>query len=536
MIHPDILTAGLNDLVLYRRGFAERHIRGGLLLLDKDMQPGDASLYIGSWRDLPDAAAENVGIFCSDGGEYDGDFDALCPSCRDLIVFDMRTTKLYNEVSVRSRAYDLWRAKLDHSQNLSELAGLASEASGFSVAIVDSFFQRMAISTVAEPCSAVFRALQYEMSLSQSVAEKMLSLERGSHYANKLLFNFDDQIVADYLIRYDNRSIARILVEQTPGVDSELAQHYMDDFLSAARPLIQSIDDLKKMSMNAISTLVADLIELRVTDPEELERRRKLVPDMVKGKVYHTIVVRFEKPSADIPYNYIAGQIERVFRHCSVSSYNGGLVVIAAKKKYDAELEYDRELLHSLLERYDAYAGIGECTLFLSSLRPIYIQTSSAIRLGRTFSEDKKQRIFYFADYRVYFFADLAIEAAVRQHEFWNLSYLCTPGVIAVLRYDKKYSKDLFQTLKCYLENNCNATMCAKKMNVHRNTINYRLELISNLLGRSLDDYNYRQVVEFSILIIQYQIQHLHRDPLSTGGTLAMDMDWGSYKSFTDRP
>lgn len=257
---------------------------------------------------------------------------------------------------------------------------------------------------------------------------------------------------------------------------------------------------------------------------------------MVKGKVYHTIVVRFENPGADIPYNYFTGQLERVFRHCSVSSYNGGLVIIAAKKQYDAELDYDRDLLMNLLERYDAYAGIGECTLFLSSLRPIYIQTSSAIRLGRTFSEDKKQRIFFFDDYRSYFFVDLAVEAAVRQHEFWNLSYLCTPGVIAILRYDKKYGKDLFQTLRCYLENNCNATLCAKKLNVHRNTINYRLDLITNLLGHSLDDYKYRQIVEFSILILQYQIQYLNRDPLSTGGTLSMDMDWGSFKSFTDRP
>jgi len=128
------------------------------------------------------------------------------------------------------------------------------------------------------------------------------------------------------------------------------------------------------------------------------------------------------------------------------------------------------------------------------------------------------------------------VEAAVRQHEFWNLSYLCTPGMIAVLRYDKKYGKDLFQTLKCYLETNCNATLCAKSMNVHRNTINYRLDLITNLLGHSLDDYHYRQVVEFSILILQYQVEYLHCDPLATGGKLAMDMDWGSYRSFTDRP
>lgn len=536
MFYPDILTAGLESAVLYRRGCTEQRVRGGILLLDEDLLPQAAPLYIGSWKDLPETLPAGSCLFCSEGADYVGDYDMLCPSCRDLILFDLRSTKLYNEVSTRYRQYILWRAQLDHSQDLDEMTRLASTASGYPVAIVDSFFQTMAIHAVTEPNSSVFHALIEEKALSQSTAEFMLSSERSSHYANKLLFTFEEQLVEDYLIRYDNRSIARILVEQVPGVDPVLAQHYIDDFLRAARPLVQSNDDLKKMSMNAISTLIADLIDLRVTDPEELERRRKLVPDMVKGKVYHPIVVRFENPGADIPYNYFTGQLERVFRRCSVSSYNGGLVVIAAKKQFDAELEFDRELLMNLLERYDAYIGIGECTLFLSSLRPIYIQTSAAIRLGRTFSEDPSQRIFFFADYRMHFFADLVVEAAVRQHEFWNLSYLCTPGVIAILRYDKKYGKDLFQTLKCYLETSCNATLCAKKMNVHRNTINYRLELITNLLGHSLDDYQYRQIVEFSILILQYQVQYLHCDPLATGGKLAMDMDWGSYRSFTERP
>lgn len=536
MIHPEILTVDLDDAVLYRRGCTEKRLRGGILLLDEETRIDTEPLYIGSWRELPDFVPENACIFCSDGKDYGGDFDLLCPSCRNLIVFDLRTTKLYNAISAHYREYELWRAKLDHSQNLDEMTWLASEASGYPVAIVDSFFQRMTFHAATQSGSSIFHALLHEKSLSQNIAEEMLSSERNSHYANKLQFVFDGQIITDYLIRYDNRSIARILVEQTTGVTSVLVQQYIDDFLCAARPLIQSNDDLKKMSMNAISTLIADLIELRVTDPEELERRRKLVPDMVKGKVYHPIVVRFENPSPDIPYNYIAGQLERVFRHCSVSSYSGGLVVIAAKKHYDAELEFDRDLLINLLERYDAYVGIGECTLFLSSLRPIYIQTSAAVRLGRTFSEDKTQRIFFFADYRMHFFADLVVEAAVRHHEFWNLSYLCAPGVVAVLRYDKKYGKDLFHTLKAYLECNCNATMCAQKLKVHRNTINYRLDLITNLLGHSLDDCKYRQIVEFSILILQYQIQHLHCDPLATSGTLAMDMNWGSYKSITDRP
>jgi len=536
MFFPDILIAGLGNFVLYRRGCTEKRERGGILLLDEDTSLQATPLYIGSWKDIPETVPEDCCIFCSEGADYEGDYDTICPSCRNLILFDLRTTRLYNEVSTRYRQYILWRAKLDHSRDLDEMTRLASTVSGYPVAIVDSFFQTMAIHAVTEPTSSVFHALLQEKALSQNTAEHMLSSERSSHYANKLLFTFEEQLVEDYLIRYDNRSIARILVEQTPGVDPVLAQHYIDDFLRAARPLVQSHDDLKKMSMNAISTLIADLIDLRITDAEEVERRRKLVPDMVKGKVYHPIVIRFQNPGAHIPYTYITGQLERIFRHCSVTSYNDGLLVIAAKKHFNAEIESDHAQLKTLLETYDATAGIGDCTLFLSSLRPLYIQASAAARLGRTFSRDKTERIFYYRDYRMYFYTDLVIEAAVRQHEFWNISYLCTPGIIAVLRYDKKYEKDLYKTLQVYLECNCNASLCAQKMGVHRNTINYRIDLLEDLLAGKLSDFKFRQTIEFSMLILDYEVQYLHCNPLDTSGKMALDLDWMSFKSFTDRP
>ena len=124
MFYPDILTAGLESAVLYRRGCTEQRVRGGILLLDEDLLPQAAPLYIGSWKDLPETLPAGSCLFCSEGADYVGDYDMLCPSCRDLILFDLRTTKLYNEVSTRYRQYILWRAQLDHSQDLDEMTRL----------------------------------------------------------------------------------------------------------------------------------------------------------------------------------------------------------------------------------------------------------------------------------------------------------------------------------------------------------------------------------------------------------------------------
>ena len=195
MFYLSILTAGLENTILYRRGCTEKRARGGILLLDGEQPLQNVPLYIGSWKDLPDLVPEDGCVFCSDGIDYDGDYDALCPTCQNLLVFDLRTARLYNEISSRYRQYTLWRTELDHCQDLDELTRLASTASGYPIAIVDSFFQSMAIHAVTAPNSSVFQALFSDKALSQNMAEYMLSSERSSHYANKLLFPFGELLV-----------------------------------------------------------------------------------------------------------------------------------------------------------------------------------------------------------------------------------------------------------------------------------------------------------------------------------------------------
>lgn len=54
--------------------------------------------------------------------------------------------------------------------------------------------------------------------------------------------------------------------------------------------------------------------------------------------------------------------------------------------------------------------------------------------------------------------------------------------------YDKKNSSCLIQTLKIYLNNNCNIIHTSQILDTHRNTIKYRINRIEEILGISLND------------------------------------------------
>lgn len=64
---------------------------------------------------------------------------------------------------------------------------------------------------------------------------------------------------------------------------------------------------------------------------------------------------------------------------------------------------------------------------------------------------------------------------------------------------------DLLATIKVYLENNSNASLAAKKLYIHRNTLQYRVDKFSEKTGINLRDFNSVITVYLSCLFFEQQ-------------------------------
>ena len=58
----------------------------------------------------------------------------------------------------------------------------------------------------------------------------------------------------------------------------------------------------------------------------------------------------------------------------------------------------------------------------------------------------------------------------------------------ALLDYDAKNNTDCAELLRCYFESNCSVKEVAEKFGVHRNTVNYKLRQIRELLHSDFGD------------------------------------------------
>lgn len=80
---------------------------------------------------------------------------------------------------------------------------------------------------------------------------------------------------------------------------------------------------------------------------------------------------------------------------------------------------------------------------------------------------------------------------------------LCHPAVIILREYDKGKDARLLFTLQTYLENERNATLTAEKLFIHRNTLQYRLQLIHKLAELDLDSPQQRAHLLLSCRILE---------------------------------
>ncbi|MHB1318258.1 MAG: helix-turn-helix domain-containing protein [Anaerolineae bacterium] len=70
--------------------------------------------------------------------------------------------------------------------------------------------------------------------------------------------------------------------------------------------------------------------------------------------------------------------------------------------------------------------------------------------------------------------------------------------------YDLEHNTDLVATLRAFFEHNANASETARKLYVHRNTLNYRLRRIAEIVGLDLDSADTRLALQVAL-----RIQHL---------------------------
>ncbi|MDX8420139.1 helix-turn-helix domain-containing protein [Stecheria sp. CLA-KB-P133] len=161
--------------------------------------------------------------------------------------------------------------------------------------------------------------------------------------------------------------------------------------------------------------------------------------------------------------------------------------------KYLAEIE-------QAFTRYHLRGGISNSFSSLSTMKEYFEQTLAVRKTGQIIHPGKS--LYRFSEYLPYEIIDLAgpqwCESAISD-QYRQLK-----------EYDMLHATDFVKTIQTLLECGYNITRTAKSMNVHRNTVNYRLEMLNEKFGISIQDTSLLESIRFSYMMDTWynRLQH----------------------------
>lgn len=175
------------------------------------------------------------------------------------------------------------------------------------------------------------------------------------------------------------------------------------------------------------------------------------------------------------------------------------LVLVPASQLGEGQM---RDILRQIVDRVkkeqgmNLYVGVGNSTTYLDEVKRSRNEASAAIRAAS--ATNMQGSVFFYKDQGIYKLLSHVDDVRVLDE------YVETQlGIL--LSYDGINTGSLCETLENYLKHNCNAKRTSEAMYVHRNTLNYRLKKISELLNCDLEDMNKCLSLKLAFLIMKYR-------------------------------
>ncbi|MDF2572187.1 MAG: Purine catabolism regulatory protein-like family protein, partial [Sporomusa sp.] len=138
-----------------------------------------------------------------------------------------------------------------------------------------------------------------------------------------------------------------------------------------------------------------------------------------------------------------------------------------------------------------ATAGLGGKFESLQDAKRSYIQATKVLRFSAHQTASKP----------IYVYEQLGIYKLLFEMEPDKLAAYHQEVIEPLHDYDAKHHMELVSSLFVYFEENCNAVKTAKRLFVHRNTLDYRLKKIEEISGRNLNDPYDRLTLQLGVIV-----------------------------------
>lgn len=207
---------------------------------------------------------------------------------------------------------------------------------------------------------------------------------------------------------------------------------------------------------------------------------------------FQVAVLQFSTQKEEHYFPYFKQIIEEISPALSCVRYDHCMIILHNSDKKD-DHSYLANIRQALTDFHISF-GVSRTFTSLREIRYYAIQARKAIEIGRRIHPDRF--CCFFKDYE--FLIMLEHYSADQIRSMQSEEYLI------LKKYDARYDTEYLKTLKAYFENSLNRNATARALNIHRNTLTYRLDKISQLIQDDFSQIFILQGIYHSILTDEY--------------------------------
>lgn len=222
-----------------------------------------------------------------------------------------------------------------------------------------------------------------------------------------------------------------------------------------------------------------DLLEGKLVDEKMIDERMKILSLKFKKTMFVISLDIYNLDTTESTLAFMRNEIEKKLVNSLAVIYNHTVVILAYCENETLFLEVESKWLKTLIKAHNLYAGISRSFSNIAEVREHYQESVKAIKLGNLVN--KENNFFKYENYLIYDFID-SYSHDGKHKKIINRS------LIKLIEHDKENGTEYARSFYAYLCSFKNIKDSASILNIHRNTMFYRIEKIESILNVDMND------------------------------------------------
>lgn len=472
-----ILSDWLNKYTPDNRITEGEKILRGVRLISNDISFEGTNVYLGRAKDFISSDNENI----------------ICINGHDMILLKTQDIEaVLNDIFDAFDFYNRWAdgliSDIYEGCTIQDLVDKSHEVFNDPITIHDSgnvltaYSKEYGLGSVDDEWDTIITT----KSMSLEALHKMKDHLKEIKSRNEVLLINMDEFSPEFMLKNifaNNKNMGRAVLVLSKHNPTKGRIHLFETFANIIETWLKFNSERKEMLEE--NALIFELLSGNQINEDELLTKIKVFGwDENDRKVLIAISNPFFYSELHRP---LITSLEKILKNCYILEFKNKIIVINNCQNLSGPKLI--ETIKPLLKRTSSYAAFSYEFTDILKLRTSFEQAD--LTLTQCPKEEGK---FYFCkDYALSYICSV-IKSNVNQN-------FIHPALNIIKQHDKDSNSELFKTLYAFLLNERNLVKTAAILNIHRNTLIYRLNKIDTLTGVDLEDEDVR-----IYLIISYKI------------------------------